>query len=303
MTQPSPKVSIIILNYNNYEDTAECLRSLESVDYGNFDIWVVDNGSPDGSGEQLEDNFDSPRFILNEQNLGFAGGNRVAIERILQEGTDYILLLNNDMVPQNDFLSPLVSTAEEHDRVALVGGLIPYHDADTDEYWYAGGTISPWRVELSTETQPADDESPFETGYISGALMLISADFAREHNILREEYYFGRDQLDISWRAKQNGWKLMVNSSAVVSHKASATVGEHWSPFKAYHDTWGRLFFAVNQLPIHYRLAFTLFFTASRPLVYAEWLRGGRPDTVKAQLLAIADFLRGIRPSRDLSLE
>lgn len=57
-------------------------------------------------------------------------------------GTDYLMLLNNDMVVQNDFPTPLVTTAEKHDRVALVGGLIPYYEADTDDYWYAGGRIS-----------------------------------------------------------------------------------------------------------------------------------------------------------------
>jgi len=297
-----PLVSIIVLNYNNYEDSSECVRSLENVTYENFDVYIVDNGSTDDSLERLREEFSEHHIIENGENLGFAAGNRVAVEEAISRGSDYVLLLNNDMVATDDFLTPMVETAETYEKVGLVGGLVPYYDDEIDEYWYAGGEISLNVLELSTDTQPKSNR-PFETGYITGALMLINAEFAKEVDILRDEYFFGRDQLDISWRAHQNGWKVMVNPDASVPHKVNGTISSHWTPFKVYYGTRGRLFFAKHQLPLRNLIIFTLFFIVSRPYVYLKWISEGRPDNVKAQAFSIIDVLRADYSKRDLPME
>src|SRR5215472_14565229 len=83
MPQVSPKVSIITLTWNSYEVTRDCLLTLKKLDYPNFEIIVVDNGSTDGSQEKLDRDFPEVRHLRNTTNLGFSGGNNVAIRDAL----------------------------------------------------------------------------------------------------------------------------------------------------------------------------------------------------------------------------
>src|SRR3990170_2313546 len=108
----SPRVFIIILNWNGYADTAECVRSLYRITYPSFVIVVVDNGSIDGSVARLKDEFRDVVCMENKENLGFAGGNNEGIRYALEHGADYVLLLNNDTVVEAGFLDVLVRAAE-----------------------------------------------------------------------------------------------------------------------------------------------------------------------------------------------
>ena len=93
-----PSVVAIVLNWCNEDLTAACLRSVEMSTYPNLDILVVDNGSPDGSGDRLRARFPSCAYLQTGSNLGYAGGNNRGIELCLRSNPDYVLVLNNDMV-------------------------------------------------------------------------------------------------------------------------------------------------------------------------------------------------------------
>ena len=112
MRQVSPKVSIITLTWNSYEVTRDCLLTLKKLDYPNFEIVVVDNGSTDGSQQQLAREFPDVRRICNATNLGFAGGNNVGIRDALARDADYLLLLNNDTIVSPSFLRELIRVGE-----------------------------------------------------------------------------------------------------------------------------------------------------------------------------------------------
>src|SRR3989344_9330156 len=107
-----PKVSIIILNWNGWKDTIECLESLYKITYPNYEVIVVDNGSKDDSVKQIRKVIKkNTRLILNKDNSGFAEGNNVAMRQVLKEKkSKYVLLLNNDTVVDKNFLEPLVET-------------------------------------------------------------------------------------------------------------------------------------------------------------------------------------------------
>jgi GT2 family glycosyltransferase len=92
------KVFVIILNWNGYKDTLECLRSVDKIDYPKFETVVVDNASTDGSVEAIRKRFPHVTLLENGQNLGYAAGNNVGIRHALANGAGYILLLNNDTV-------------------------------------------------------------------------------------------------------------------------------------------------------------------------------------------------------------
>lgn len=164
-----PKVFIIILNWNGWRDTIECLESLKELDYENFRIIVVDNGSTDESIQKLEEYRRKPtgaaslwspelargnpqqaeesnnltrfRVYSNESNLGFAGGNNVGIKEGLLRGVDYILLLNNDTVVDKNFLKTLVRAGDSDKKIGILGPIVYFFD-EPEEIWFAGGRIN-----------------------------------------------------------------------------------------------------------------------------------------------------------------
>src|SRR6185437_6497170 len=143
MTNRKPKVSIIVLTWNSYEITRDCLLSLRKVDYPNFEVVLVDNGSADSSPETLAREFPEVTLIRNPKNLGFTGGNNVGMRNVLSRGTDYVLLLNNDTVVAPDFLAELVEVAESNPRIGVLNPKIYYFEP-SDVIWYGGGTHKPW---------------------------------------------------------------------------------------------------------------------------------------------------------------
>lgn len=104
-----PHVSIILLNWNSADDTIDCLNSLQSLDYENYSIIVVDNASSDGSIESISAAYPEIQILRNSLNAGFAGGNNVGIKFAIDKGTDYIWLLNNDTMIDPGALTPLLN--------------------------------------------------------------------------------------------------------------------------------------------------------------------------------------------------
>ncbi len=98
MEKKEPKIFIIILNWNGKNDTLECLDSAREIDFENYEIVVVDNGSEDDSVQAIRSKYKDVIIIENGANLGFAEGNNVGIEYALLHEADYIFLLNNDTV-------------------------------------------------------------------------------------------------------------------------------------------------------------------------------------------------------------
>ncbi len=172
-----PRVYIIILNWNNYEDSKKCAESVEQATYPNLKIVIADNASTDGSGKRLEHEFPQHRFVFNEENLGFSRGcNRGIRAAVEDEDCEYVLLLNNDAVVSPQFLEEAIDKAEEDDRIGLVGGKILISD-ETRRIWYAGGEVLRWRGGVSVRGVGEIDHGQYdeagEVGFITGALMLI----------------------------------------------------------------------------------------------------------------------------------
>jgi len=119
------QVFVIILNWNGWRNTKECLESLYESDYPNFKTILVDNGSTDDSllriKEWKEKNMADNLFVLETgKNLGFSGGNNRGIKYALENGADYLLLLNNDIVLQKDTISKLLSLIEKDKKIGAV---------------------------------------------------------------------------------------------------------------------------------------------------------------------------------------
>jgi len=236
-----PKVSIIILNWNGKEDTIECLESLKNISYPNYEIILVDNGSTDGSVKYFEENYPEIEMIENGENLGFAEGNNVAIEYILNSiNSEYILLLNNDTIVKDNFIENLVNTAEKDNQIGIYGPKMLFWDfkGRKDVIWYAGGKADLSRGKIYHhkigEIDYFNENEPKEVDFISGCCMLIKRDVFEKIGLLDPIYFAYCEDIDFCLRAKKSNFKVIYVPTSIIWHKVSASTKGKFSSKKAY---------------------------------------------------------------------
>ena len=310
-----PLVSVVLLNWNGYEDTLFCLRSLEQATYPNMHVVVVDNGSRDGSPERLRSllaRCPNVALLENASNLGFARGCNVGLQWALQEGCDYVLLLNNDSVVDASFLEPAVSMAERDASIGLIGGKI-YLEKDRKLLWYAGGHVDLWRGQAIVRGFKTPDEGQFDTavevGFVTGALMLIKRSVLLKVGVLPAEYFFGQEEWDYSLQVKRAGYKLYYVPEFVAVHMGD---GSHSNadPKYVYNSYRNKLIFQQKFLPRTiwpiWLLAMRIYAksTARRQLRVTHGEQAEMADLLFALEAAIADHRKyGIRPIVEQDLE
>jgi GT2 family glycosyltransferase len=219
-----PKVSIIILNWNSYDVTKECLSSIYRMSYRNYQIVLVDNGSADGSADRLAEEFPSILAIYNERNLGFTGGNNIGIKRAFQNQPDYILLLNNDTIVEPEFLSKLIAVAESDEQIGILNPKIYYFD-QPKRLWYAGGSFNLWKGVASHHGHRKIDRSTSEkikeVDFITGCAFLIRSAVVRQVGLLDDILFYSYEDADWSIRVRHLGYKAVYVPAAQIWHKES----------------------------------------------------------------------------------
>jgi len=286
-TDAVPEVAIVILTWENYAETADCLDSLRAISYENYRVIVVDNGSEDGSAERLRAEYDWCEFIINDDNIGFAPGNNVGISHAVETGADYVCLLNDDTLVKPDFLEPLVDTMERYDRVAAVGGLnrLP----DSDEIHNAGYVFHPWlaaKGELHRE--PVSDE-PYPVDFVQSCLVLLNPEFLDAVDLLNEEYFLGMEDVDLAWKARSKGWKVLVNPDSEIYHRIGRTSTS--SPFSIYHKTRNKLQFAEENLSVPRSVPLYLSLLAYHLFLSLQWAVSGEYRTIWATFAGLYDHI------------
>jgi GT2 family glycosyltransferase len=210
-----PKVFIILLNYNGLDVLKRCLTSVFKLDYPNLEIIVVDNNSQDGSLEMAKANFSKAIFIKNEENLGFSAGNNVGIKFALERAADFVLILNNDVEVEKNFLTQLITRVAEDEKIGLASPVI--FDGQTREIWFSGGYIDWWRMK-TIHRKDTQTENYFNSDFITGCAMLIRASVFQKIGLLDEDFFLYWEDADFSLRARGAGFKNVVVSASWVYH-------------------------------------------------------------------------------------
>jgi len=241
----NPKVYIIILNWNGFSDTAECLKSLQSITYTNFKVLVVDNYSKNNEAKALQDRFGNfIEVIKNSQNYGFAKGNNIGIQRALAENADLILLLNNDTVVKSDFLSILVETSQK-DKIGIVGPAIYLYNSYNISS--IGGNVK-WfsKFIINHVTEPINEVKEFL--FLTGCCLLIKKEIFKNIGLLDESFFFYYEDADFCLRTVKAGYKITVNPQSVIWHKISRTVKSESEKYH-YYTNRNKLLFTKKNAP------------------------------------------------------
>lgn len=269
-----PLVYIILVNYKGVNHTIECIKSLKKIIYKNYKIIVVDNNSKDNSINELSKIKDIV-LIKNKINAGFAGGNNLGIKFAIDNGADYVLLLNNDTTVEIDFLNQLIDEAEK-DVGIYVGKIMFYYDKNI--IWYAGGKIDKFRgctnVNGFVEDKGQFEKESFVT-FATGCCMLIERDVIKKVGLLKEDYFLYFEDTDYCARTLKQGYKIKYCPKAIIYHKESVSTKKHSFNFD-YYFTRNRLFFIKDNLKGFYKIisyCYTNVFIFAKAIMKKQSLR------------------------------
>lgn len=244
---------MVVLNYQNTDDTLACLDSLERSDDLDLDIVVVDNG-PDGPEfADLRDRVGRRgETIASGGNLGYAAGNNLGIAHVLDRGCDLVWILNPDTLVEPQTLPMLRAQLAAVPDCGVVGPriVLPGQPA---KIWFDGGLID--RTIGATRHlnagKRADDIEPevIDVDYITGASMLVRRSMIEDIGPIPEKYFLYYEETDWCVRAQKAGWRTMVDQRArMVHHKRSSDALPR--PYYLYYMTRNRYLFAEDCLGV-----------------------------------------------------
>ncbi|MFH1161108.1 MAG: glycosyltransferase family 2 protein [bacterium] len=236
-------VSIITVNYNHSDVTCQMLESLFQISYPNYEVIVIDNGSPDDNPKIIKEQFPKIEYIETGENLGFAGANNLGI--CLSKGK-YMLLINNDTIVTPGFLEPLVDKMESDPGIGAVSPKIRYHYLP-DTIQFAGMThINSYTVRSHTYGHMEKDTGQHDkdriSGYAHGAAMMVSREVVNKIGLMSMAFFLYYEELDWGYRMRLGGYKIYYVHDSLIYHLESVATGKE-SPFKTYYLNRSRLLY------------------------------------------------------------
>lgn len=329
-----PKVAIIIINWNGWRDTIECLASICDCNYRNYNIIILDNCSEDDSLNQIKDYIlnKMPKFGLRtlncdllieecvdieesniilikaDKNYGFVNGNNIAINyEIRNLHSDYILLLNNDTIVDKEFLAALVEAGEIDDRIGIIGPTIYYYDKKEDinqsggKYnLYTGlGNNNFGNVMHSrniSKNSLLEKPSIEDVDYVEGSCLLIKKTVILEIDMIDPDFVAYGEDVDLCFRAKKAGHRIVYAPNAKIWHKISAQ-SKKISGYREYYATRNRFLLIKKHANKKQTLSFILFF-----FFINVWITSCKILICKRDIIYLRYYLKGVWHGSNLLL-
>jgi GT2 family glycosyltransferase len=302
-------IAVVIVNWNGRTLLDACLGSVLAQDPPPELVYLIDNGSSDGSAEHVRSRWPTVTVIETGTNLGFAGGNNEGIRAALAAGADAILLLNND--------AQLLPTALQHltqvldrggGKLWAVAPKIRFRSSP-DVIWAAGGKFDWWRgvvVDRGWNEQDAGQyDRPEQVESATACCLLVRSIAFREIGLLDESFFMYFEDADFAARLGKAGGMIAYEPAAGVLHDVFGSSGgarDRPSPVALYYSTRNRARFISRHAPGGFRRFVAHGFTIGSRLVrLTQAFIGGR----LGDAAAIAQGLRDgyIRPSLGRTLE
>lgn len=265
-------VFIIVVNWNGKADTLTCLSSLAEMDTAgcNVKIVVVDNASTDGSVEAIKKAFPKVTVLESPVNEGFTGGNNRGMRFAMDEGADFLWLLNNDTIVDTKVLAGFLRVFQD-DSVGIAGSKIyfaPGHEFHHDRYgkkergrviWYAGGLVD-WANMYAShrgvdEVDRGQFDIPKDTDFITGCSFMMRRDVVEKIGYLDDKFFLYLEDLDYSLRARKAGFRALYAPGSIVWHINAGSTGKPGHGLHQYYLTRNRLLIGMRYAPMRTKLA------------------------------------------------
>jgi len=245
-----PLVYVIVINWNGIDHLPSCLGSLARLSYGNARVVLVDNGSTDGSRDYVRTHFPGVTLLENRTNVGFAAGNNRGMAYAMEQGAEFIALLNNDMEVDPDWITALVDAAGENASVgACASKLLYFHNRDIVQ----GIGVCLNRIALTWDYLNGRVDTPElavapEVIAACGGAFFVRTAALRETGLFDPAYFAYLEDVDLSLRIRARGYRIITVPASRAYHKVSATAGEN-SPLKNYFTLRNRVMLILKCFP------------------------------------------------------
>ena len=291
------RISTIIVNYNGFNDTLDCLNSIFKADLTGLEhevILVNAYEKENNEGEKLKSRFSSI-CVLDTINGGYVGNNNIGIKTAIKNRSDIIILLNNDTVVDKN-LFKVISRTLKKNEIGAVSPKIYFYPGNEfhSSYkkselgkiiWYAGGIIDSKNYYAYhrgvDEFDHGQFDRVFESDYISGCCMAFRTSTIQEVGLFDPKYFLYYEDTDLSIRIKKSGYRLLMTPEGKVWHKNAGSTAGSGSNIHVYYQTRNRLIFGMKYASFRTKIA--LFKEALIKLKTGN-------ETEKS---AITDFLKG----------
>jgi GT2 family glycosyltransferase len=244
-------VCIVVVNYNGFEISRDCIESLLKLDYPSYCIVFVDNGSSDKSGDEINDIYkDRIVYLPLPKNLGVTGGNNAGIDYASQHGYEYVLFLNNDTVVDKTFLAKLIETSNKYNAL-VVPKIICFFDQSRLDHFI--GTGIDWWTSQPLDYKPYPLDRPefnirSEIKVASTCCLLVPIPVFSAIGKMDEEYFMYQDDSDFTLRATRAGYRMFYEPEAKIFHKCNTTTSNKQPSYFEYYLQNRNLFYFYNKL-------------------------------------------------------
>lgn len=290
-----PKVFVITLNWNRKDDTIECIDSLKKLNYPNFQIVVVDNGSVDGSVAAIRAQFPDITIIENRRNLGYAEGFNAGLKYAYEHRADYFLILNNDTVIDSHALTQLVKVAEQDSQVGFVSGKVYFYNEpnrlqtvgkNTHPVYIIGSDIGGKEIDVGQYDEIR------ERDFVDDVFLLVRRCAYEQVGGYDPTFFLMYEEADWCARVRRVGFKIMYAPRSKIWHK-----GNLWTSTGI--STTHLFYLARNQIPFVWRNASPQHFWRFLLTLLFSYAPPGAPRQIwrllkHRRFSLLAAYLRGI---------
>ncbi len=305
------KVVILIINYNQNQYTADCIKSILASDHQNFKIILVDNEAEAGNSIRLKQILpDDDRILVYPlfPNRGYVGGINYSFSIIDEENKyDYILIMNNDTIIDPCAISALIKTCKNFNNMAIVSGKV-YDYERKNVLQYVGSVITDTKL-LTYESigYNIEDKGQFDKladrDLLDDIFWLMPKELHKRIGGYNDLFFFNGESSDFAIRAKKAGYRLVYTPVAKLWHKGSLSIGgRKGNPFIEYWQMRSALTFKYLHLPNTYFRKFLMWKVKNVVSGYIKFLIAalkGTPISIKipnARLKGLIDFYIKVKP-------
>lgn len=246
-----PKVNIIIINWNNLDDTLTCLEKVYQQDYPRFSVTVIDNGSRINPSTTIQEAFPNTSLICNRENLGYTGGSNQGIQLGIKTGADYIWLLNNDTQIPNNSLSNMVDFAENDNQAGLFSPVI--HSSNTTSHNVYLGTYLDLTHRVRQNAISIDQIQKWQVEEpkhvcLWGTALLIKRRLIEKIGLLDPKYFAYYEDMDYSVRSIQSGFFNRIITNVSIQHNVKAPQRKDYPDHYHFYMTRNEYLFWMKYL-------------------------------------------------------